>query len=213
MMTTALNSLRYDSNTYAFDVKQSVGPGSYVLGTPVPHCSPCFANDSRLIPGTSGDSICADIAMIDVDSELQGITRRATNDPTGKYLPSRPCSMTRLPDCRGLSVEDTRLNNPPMTLRGTGWNRWEWLCTNPQERALIPFDTLVDTSLVVKDNHRPMLTRPVDPTLALPPGKFDRPTEGAPVWVPSCQPQYVSPIPTMHWRSCAEIDRIQNGTA
>ena len=23
--------------------------------------------------------------------------------------------------------EDTRLSNPPCNLRGTGWNRWEWL--------------------------------------------------------------------------------------
>ena len=42
-------------------------------------------------------------------------------------------------DCY-IPAEDTRLSNPSCNLRGTGWNRWEWLCLNPQDRVEIPFD-------------------------------------------------------------------------
>ena len=215
MKLSAMNALRYDANTYEFDLRQSVGPGEYVLGTPVPHCSPCFANDPRNNNGTSGGAVCNDRSLIDVDSDLQGITRRATSSPSGKYLPTAPCQLTSPPNCvpQNVPIEDTRLNNPPCTLRGTGWNRWEWLCTDPQERALVPFDLMIDTSIVVKDNHRPVLPRPIDQTAAMPPGKHNAPSHGAPQWQPRCEPEYVSPIPNVHWRTCGELDRIQNGCA
>ena len=40
-------------------------------------------------------------------------------------------------DCH-LNSEPTKLSNPPCNLRGTGWNRWEWLCQNPQDKVEIP---------------------------------------------------------------------------
>ena len=211
---SALNSLRYDMGTYQTDLRQSVGPGAYVLGTPTQHCSPCFAGDPRTTNGTSGVASCINGAsLVDVDSDLHGLTRRATRCPTGFFQAgTQPaCAIRGVNDCRSVAVEDTRLNNPPCTLRGTGWNRWEWLCRNPQERALLPFDTMVDTSIVVKDNHRPHVVRPLDQTLAMPPGKNAAAGQGAPDWKPRCEPEFLSPIPEVHWRTCSEMDRIQNG--
>ena len=212
---SALNNMRYDAGTYQTDLRQSVGPGAYVLGTPVQHCAPCFACDPRANNGTSGGAACADgAALVDVDSDLQGLTRRATRNPAGKYQAgtAAACTLRGVDDCGSVTVEDTRLNNPPCTLRGTGWNRWEWLCRNPQERALLPFDTMVDTSIVVKDNHRPHVARPIDQTLAMPPGKTAMSADvGAPQWKPRCEPEFLSPMPEVHWRSCREVDRIQNG--
>ena len=66
------------------------------------------------------------------------------------------------------TVENTRLSNPSCNLRGTGFNRWEWLCNNPQERVLIPFDVNVSNRLVVKDNHRPVIPTLIDQTSILP---------------------------------------------
>lgn len=67
-----------------------------------------------------------------------------------------------------IAAEDTRLNNPPGTLRGTGWNRWEWLCLNPQDRIEMPFDWNISNRIIVKDNHRPVIPNPIDPEMALP---------------------------------------------
>ena len=61
-------------------------------------------------------------------------------------------------DC-GNRVEDTRLMNPPCNLRGTGFNRWEWLCLNPQDRTEMPFDTNICNRIIVKDNHRPCIPK------------------------------------------------------
>ncbi len=103
-------------------------------------------------------------------------------------------------------------NNPPCTLRGTGWNRWEWLCRDPQLNTLVPFDTLIDSVLVVKDNHRPLLQRPLDQTAVLPPGKHQAPQDGAPRWMPACvAPDPDGPPPIMAYRTCSEIARIKDG--
>ena len=72
-------------------------------------------------------------------------------------------------DCMFVT-EPTRLSNAPCTLRGTGWNRFEWLCNDPQERVTIPFDWNVNTKIIQKDNHRPCVPTPIDPTRVLPTG-------------------------------------------
>lgn len=216
-LAPAMNKLRYDESTYTFDLRQSIGPGDYALGTPVPHCRPCLQSDARVTTGTTGGSECARVSLVDVESDLHNITRQATGCPKGKYRPTPPCALRSYPDCRGTPSEDTRLSNPPCTLRGTGWNRWEWLCTDPQERVMVPFDFNVDTAIVAKDNHRPHVARPLDQTLALPAGKHARtPAEGMPDWmIRGCdgKPLPAGDIPTVAWRGCAEAARVNHGQA
>ena len=72
-------------------------------------------------------------------------------------------------DC-SLNIDDTRISNPPCNLRGTGINRWEWLCLNPQERVEVPFDYNISNRIVVKDNHRPCVPVPLDQQPAFPKG-------------------------------------------
>jgi hypothetical protein len=207
---SAHTSLRYDVGTYQFDLRQSVGPGEYTLTMPTPHCQPCLSGDARVVQGTTGGSECRDVGLVDVESDLLNRSRRATNCPTGKYQPTKPCPMKGYPEClqRALPVEDTRLNNPPCTLRGTGWNRWEWLCQDPQERAFVPFDFNVDTAIVLKDNHRPHIPTPLDQAAALPPGKGRPPQHGAPDWTPRCDTMATDGLPIVHWRSCKEVAAV-----
>jgi hypothetical protein len=63
-----------------------------------------------------------------------------------------------------MMTDDSRLSNPPCNLRGTGWNRWEWLCLNPQERVEIPFDwniTYNGVSKCIDDNFK-FFTEPLN---------------------------------------------------
>lgn len=57
-------------------------------------------------------------------------------------------------------TEDTRLSNPATNLRGTGWNRFNPLCKDPQEQYTFPGQYMTSTRLVVKDNHRPSVVAP-----------------------------------------------------
>ena len=194
--------LNYDDCTYKTNLKSSVGPGDYMLSTPTIECMPCFSFDPRLVNKGSGVSTCTNKAMVDVDSELMGLTRKASNCPTSKYLPTGEpfCQLSKLADCRALPLEDTRLSNPPCTLRSTGWNRWEWLCQDPQNKALIPFDYNINYRLVVKDNHRPCVAKPVSQAQVLPPHNMDNSVyqEAA-----SCAAAS-GDIPSVHWRKACE---------
>ena len=171
---SSMNRLKMDPCTYTFDLKQSVGPGQYTVGTPRVDCEACFAADPAVrmssVPRVStGVSVSPD-SLTDVESELFLLTRKASGCPIQKFLPtSREGGPLRsFPDCKTLPREDTRLSNPTCTLRCSGWNRFEWLCQNPQEKALVPFDFNINNRVVVKDNHRPCLPRLLDQTSSLP---------------------------------------------
>ena len=78
-----------------------------------------------------------------------------------KRCNSKDKNLTNWKDCFYHSVE-SRYSHPASTLRGTGFNRWEWLCFNPQEKAAIPFDCYIPNRILVKDNHRPCIPTPID---------------------------------------------------
>jgi hypothetical protein len=197
----SFNRLNYDDCTYKHDLKQSVGPGDYMLNKPTIECKACFPKDPQVNVQLKGAAECSLYeARIDVSSDLLGITRKASNCPTRKFMPpgEKACETIPLKDCISLPNEDTRISNPPCTLRSTGWNRWEWLCQNPQEKALIPFDYNISNRIVVKDNHRPCLPTPISQLPILPRNHMDVDVQQ--------QPQYCrqpsSDIPSIHWRSC-----------
>ena len=91
-----------------------------------------------------------------------GITRKLSHDPNKKYLPNFNKKNNIVLDenkfnpstCRQPTVESTLLSNPPQNLRGTGWNRFEWLCLDPQDRVLIPFDHNINNRIDVNLYHK-----------------------------------------------------------
>uniref|UniRef100_A0A6C0BGP4 Uncharacterized protein n=1 Tax=viral metagenome TaxID=1070528 RepID=A0A6C0BGP4_9ZZZZ len=195
--------LNYDDCTYKHILRESVGPGDYMIGMPRVDCKNCYFPSPNIRIDHSGAGKCKE--LIDVDSELMGITRRATNCPLNKFLPSPSdfCEAKLGEDCMEMTAEDTRLSNPPCTLRGTGWNRWEWLCINPQEKVLIPFDYMINNRLLSKDNHRPCVQDPIDQNDALPP-------KGNNQFTPRYTPQEKNEeafddIPGPTWTNCTKI--------
>ena len=188
----SFNRLVYDKLAYKESVAESVNQGLYKTNMPVDNSNRCYPTNPRLRIQKRGDGIDHIDQLVDVSSELLGITRPATKASTKKFAPS--CSST--PNCesgfpcgggvvgasacdtaRGaapiyadrdctIPTEDTRMSNPASNLRGTGWNRWEWLCKNPQDypQQIIPFENNVPYRLVVKDNFRPVMPEPVNAT-------------------------------------------------
>ncbi len=181
----AETSLRSDSCTYQEELKRSVGPGIYMLNTPAADCGKDCNRDIPADPSLRyqawGPGSCAPGSAVDDGSELWGINYKASRCSTDAYAPGKysakgACSAPGKSDPRSCSApqESCRLSNPPCTLRGTGWNRWEWLCWDPQDRALIPFEWNVPYRIVVKDNHTPNIEQPLDESAFLPGGKDSR---------------------------------------
>lgn len=181
--------LRYDACTYAHDLRQSLGVGEYVFTTPTPECVACL---NATACGAGGPS------RVDVQSELRGITRKASRCPADMASSMPQCQSTKVANCRPILDEHTRLSNPPCTLRGSGVNRFQWLCTNPQLVAERPFQADRSNRLMVKDCYRPQVDVPLDPSDVLPRG-------GAPVQLGlpcAAEPASHPPFNTV-WRDCA----------
>ena len=85
------------------------------------------------------------------------------NDSTGSqnYTWNRigDNNLVNFPNCF-FPTEDTRLSNPSTNLRGTGWDRFNPLCKNPQDHIDFPGTQMVSTRLLFKDNHRPSVINP-----------------------------------------------------
>ena len=205
----SFSRLNDDACTYQHNLKQSVGVSEWILSTPGAGCKPCFRTDRSQQSQNVEFMRCKNKAPIDVSSELLGITRKASNCPSKKYIPNKYCETeATLSDCTHLPDEPTRLSNPPCTMRGSGWNRWEWTCKNPQDKALVPFDYMINNRLVVKDNHRPCVQMPMDQEKCLPPfrnddsmfdyGKLAAPCGGE-------NPLQLTPSTT--WKPCAYLDK------
>ena len=170
--------LIYDSCSYAEKLKRSVGPGLYQLKRPDNDCLDCKREipvDPAMRFQAFGPNTCTIKTAIDDSSELQGLNYKLSKCNTDQYKPdtykttgachinmtdSRKCYTPR---------EDTRLSNPPSNLRSTGINRWQWLCENPQQKAIEAFDRIpVNYRMVAKDNHVPLIETPADQSAFLP---------------------------------------------
>jgi hypothetical protein len=196
---------RYDDNAYKTQLNESIGPGNYMLERLAPCDNTCsFYSGGGIQLSRHGDALC-DKELIDVDSELIGITRHLSQCPSDKYLPKKEpfckVNFSDLKECDFLTSEPTLISNPKCTNKETTINRWEWLCLDPQKNALMPFDWNIDNRQVTKMNHRPLIERPIDQSSALPPPcnnkvKYD--------WA-SRYSQSPYSMPSLQLASCANI--------
>ncbi len=185
--------LKYDTGNYRRELLQSVRPQEFMLDpTNIHRCNPCRPNDIGSI-SKFGVSYNSKMPLVDTESELKNITRKATRDPNFKYLPNcktcgkntdrcgnadsfdgLPCScdnvdLFHFPSC-GMNREFTRISNPTCTLRETGINRFQPTYLDHQDptRWEHPGETNINYRLVAKDNHVPCLPVLIDQTPALP---------------------------------------------
>ena len=178
----SFNRQSSDESAYKYAINQSVDAARYAIQTPRPDCSACFPYDPSIAHGQRGFPVsrdrhsmgvgtCAKKDFIDVDSEMRRLNRPSSKCPAEKYLPNGEyCgSILDVNPCKTISTEATRISNAPCNLRCTGWNRFEWLCKNPQDKSLIPFDYGISSRTVVKDNHRPCIEDPMNQAPLLPP--------------------------------------------
>ena len=175
-------SLRNDSCSYEEKLRQTTGPGMYMLGTPANDCGNDCTRDVPADPyfryQKFGPNACPPGKAVDDGSELEGLNYKSTKCSNDQYIPGKysskgACAAAGTSKVRSClpPTEDTRLSNPPCNLHSTGWNRWEWLCWNPQDRAIIPFEWNTSYRIVAKDNHVPCFETPLDQLNHLPNGQ------------------------------------------
>lgn len=177
------SSIQNDSCSYQEKLRRATGPGMYMLSTPANDCGDECNRDTPIDPYIRyqqwGPGSCAPGKAVDDGSELLGLRYKNSkcNDDAyapGKYNAQGACTPNGNGKPRSCMTptEDTRLSNPACTLKGTGWNRWEWLCYDPQDKAIIPFEWNTSYRIVVKDNHVPCLEEPIDQSIFYPSNKI-----------------------------------------
>lgn len=172
----SFNRLDYDTCSYKQEISESIGPGEYQLNTPFISCEDCYNRDPQIILQRSGNSVAKQMPMIDVDSELININRKLSNCSNDSFVPKfnktgeidNSIEVVNFKNCDMPPTENTLLSNPSCNLKGTGWNRWEWLCQDPQDKVEMSFDYNISNRLVVKDNHRPVIPNLIDQSVFLP---------------------------------------------
>ena len=229
-----LSSLKYDQSSYQQSLYESVSPGLYQIAAPAPTClGTCSPVDPQIRFQKTGVGACDVAHTVNQESELHNLNRPLSKCSTNQYLPQNMNALgfQGQPSCQatlfqnqngqnqqngqqqkgsrcGIQVEDSRLTNPPCTLRGTGWNRWETLCHQPQDKALMRFPTMAWNRQIVKDNHRPCLPRLRNQApQQQPSGGYDVQPSG-PAAYPCMERYTAQQIQHINWRSLEETQAM-----
>ncbi len=176
----SFNRLKYDNEDSRLAENSSMRAASYFAQPPVLTTN-CLQENPRIMNQHNGVSMARNVdwrfyhGPVDVESDLMGVSRVASRCPTKKYTPSNLESMgnnefgDRTFDpkamvnnvnftCEKFPTEDTRLSNPSCNLRGTGINRFEDLCLDPQSNIFIPTQINLSSRMMAKDNYKPRHT-------------------------------------------------------
>jgi hypothetical protein len=174
----SFNRRRYDGCKTTDDLRLTTGPGRYQLDVPNGYCDASYVKEPTTRQQRWGASLNAQYIKTDVESDLLNMSRPTTRTACGQYNPQTNKvnqGSTVPPKETSFPQVFSRLIDPPCTGRAQGWNRWEWLCDNPQETVMVPFDNQVTTRLQQKDQFRPCIPKPVDTNALLPaPLSYDK---------------------------------------
>ena len=85
----SFNRLQYDKGTYSRDLNESVQPGFYRINQPLTRCDPCHPHTPHVRLQSRGNSLYRNNGLVDVNSELLGLTRKLSNNPQNKYAPTK----------------------------------------------------------------------------------------------------------------------------
>jgi hypothetical protein len=150
----AMTRYKHDPAKMVENNEISTGPGRWALGVPNAYGNAAYVPNVTTINQKWGASHIMTSTKTDVESDLRNIGRPSVRTTCGQYQPEQGAALAAqlipMPEA-DLPQTASHLVDPPCTLRGTGINRWEWLCQNPQENVMTPFEHLIDSRHASKD--------------------------------------------------------------
>ena len=120
----------------------------YYVNPPEANCPTSFPVDATVRIQKSGNSWVAGQWRTDVESDLKGINRVGNREWSSSKIYNPDTNKMNNQGYQAAPDESfptvfNRLNNPPCTLRSTGWNRWTPLPHQPQRTFETPFDFFI----------------------------------------------------------------------
>jgi len=161
----AMTRYRHDLPKMVENNEITTGPGRYRLGVPNAYGDAVFVPDATIRMQRWGASHDMTSTKTDVESDLLNLGRPTTRTACGQYTPEQGAAvadrLTAMPEA-AFPMTHARLVDPPCTLRASGWNRWEWLCQNPQANVMMPFEWGVDSRHATKDDFLDQIRLPLE---------------------------------------------------
>ena len=179
----SFNRFRYDGEEKKMYDATNKKTSEYFLLPPL-NKEHCLQENPRIMNQRGGVAMPRDMdwrfsyGPVDVESDLYNLQRVASRCPSKKFQPgssslnrmgtngvddgafSIPSQLVNFP-CRSFPTDDTRLSNPACNLRGTGMNRFEDLCLDPQYNVIMPGGkTNLSARMSAKDSYRMELDVP-----------------------------------------------------
>lgn len=166
----SMTRYRHDNGKMIENNEISTGPGRWALGVPNAYGNAAFVATPTTINQRWGASHDMTSTKTDVESDLKNLGRPTVRTTCGQYQPEQGQAvaqrLTAMPEA-DFPQTASHLVDPPCTLRGTGINRWQWLCENPQENVMVPFEYLVDSRHAAKDSVYTAMDKPLENSKAV----------------------------------------------
>ena len=164
----SFNRQKYDDCNEMDYLKTSKQIADYQLDPPNMNINQCIPNTPLVMLQRPFDGYMR--GSINDETDLFNINRPATKCPAKQYNPSCMACISggycekcnnhlRFGTC-DFDIDSTRNSNPAGNLRGTGYNRFDPITHNPQENIFFPGQQMINTRMVAKDNHRPLICTP-----------------------------------------------------
>jgi hypothetical protein len=153
----ALTRPKFDDFHQEDDMRITSYALRYYVNPPDANCPTSYPVDATIRLQQSGASWPQGQWRTDVESDLKGINRFGSRVKTGLYDPEtnnmNQKAYVPAPD-ESFPTVFNRLYNPPCTLRGTGWNRWEAQPHQPQKTFETPFDFFIPSRYIDMEKCR-----------------------------------------------------------
>lgn len=166
----SMTRYRHDNGKMIENNEISTGPGRWALGVPNAYGNAAFVATPTTINQRWGAAHDMTSTKTDVESDLKNLGRPTVRTTCGQYQPEQGQAvaqrLTAMPEA-DFPQTASHLVDPPCTLRGTGINRWQWLCENPQENVMVPFEHLVDSRHAAKDAVYTAMDKPLENSKAV----------------------------------------------
>ena len=161
----SMTRYKHDNAKMAENNEISTGPGRWALGVPNAYGNAVYVPTVTTLNQKWGASHDMTSTKTDVESDLKNLGRPTVRTTCGQYQPEQGAAVAArlmtMPEAE-FPQTATHLVDPPCTLRGTGINRWQWLCENPQENVMMPFEHLIDSRHAAKDAVYHAMDRPLE---------------------------------------------------
>jgi hypothetical protein len=160
----AMTRYKHDVGKMVENNEISTGPGRWALGVPNAYGNAAYVPNITTINQRWGASHVMSSTKTDVESDLTNRGRPTVRTTCGQYQPQQGAALaaqlTPMPEV-DFPQTASHLVDPPCTLRGTGINRWQWLCENPQENVMVPFEHFIDSRHASKDAIYTQMMQPI----------------------------------------------------